>query len=108
MFVNFFIIVMMAMFVGLIMNKIKLPSLLGMLILGIIIGPHGINLIDSTIMQISPELRKMALIIILLMGMMHPPPLNDNTELDIKRKILFFIPLAILILCYIPFPFRTL
>jgi membrane-associated protease RseP (regulator of RpoE activity) len=49
-----------------------------------------------------------ALIIILLMGMMHPPPLNDNTELDIKRKILFFIPLAILILCYIPFPFRTL
>ena len=49
-----------------------------------------------------------AIIIILMMGMMHPPPLNDNTELDIKRKILFFIPLAILILCYIPFPFRIL
>lgn len=66
MFVNFFIIVMIAMLVGLIMNKIKLPSLLGMLLLGIIIGPHGTNLIHPTIIQLSPELRKMALIIILL------------------------------------------
>lgn len=49
-----------------------------------------------------------ALIIILLMGMMHPPPLNDNTDLDIKRKIFFFVALAILILCFIPFPFRSI
>ena len=49
-----------------------------------------------------------ALIIILLMGMMHPPPLNDNTNLDNKRKLLFFVALAILILCFIPFPFRTI
>ena len=49
-----------------------------------------------------------ALIIILLMGMMHPPPLNDNTDLDLKRKILFFIALGILILCFIPFPFRII
>ncbi len=48
-----------------------------------------------------------AIIIIFLMGMMHPPPLNDNTKLDVKRKLLFFIALSILILCYIPFPFRT-
>jgi len=47
-----------------------------------------------------------AIIIVLLMGTMHPPPLNDNTKLDIKRKILFFVALGILILCFIPFPFR--
>jgi len=45
-----------------------------------------------------------AIIIILMMGMVHPPPLNDATKLDTKRKILFFVILAILILCYIPYP----
>lgn len=55
---------------GLLMNelfeKIKLPGLLGMLILGIIIGPYGINLIDNGVLNISSDLRKIALIVILL------------------------------------------
>jgi len=55
---------------GLIFNwffeKIKLPGLLGMLILGIVIGPYGLNLISSEILSISADLRKIALIIILL------------------------------------------
>ena len=45
-----------------------------------------------------------AIIIIFMMGMMHPPPLNDTTMLDTKRKLLFFVALAILIICYIPYP----
>jgi Zn-dependent protease len=45
-----------------------------------------------------------ALIIIFMIGMMHPPPLNDITKLDVKRKLLFIVALAILILCYIPYP----
>jgi Zn-dependent protease len=45
-----------------------------------------------------------AFIIIFLMGMLHPPPLNDATPLDMKRKILFFVAVAILIVCYIPYP----
>jgi len=45
-----------------------------------------------------------AFIIIFAMGMMHPPPLNDDTELDIRRKLLFFVALAMLLLCFIPFP----
>lgn len=45
-----------------------------------------------------------AIIIIFIMGMMHPPPLDDDTELDIKRKLLFIVALAMLILCYIPYP----
>ncbi|MCC5910624.1 MAG: cation:proton antiporter [Clostridiaceae bacterium] len=55
---------------GLLFNKtfdrINLPGLLGMLLLGILIGPHGFNLISDEILMISPELRKIALIIILL------------------------------------------
>jgi len=45
-----------------------------------------------------------AIIIVFMMGMLHPPPLNDATKLDINRKLLFFVALAILILCYIPYP----
>lgn len=55
---------------GLIFNKlfksIKLPGLLGMLILGIIVGPNMLNLISKEILTISPDLRKIALIVILL------------------------------------------
>jgi len=46
-----------------------------------------------------------ALLIIFLMGTWHPPPLNDDTKLDMKRKMLFFLAILILILCYIPYPF---
>ena len=49
-----------------------------------------------------------AIIIVLMMGMMHPPPLNDDTDIDMKRKVLFFVALAILILCFIPFPIYTI
>ncbi len=45
-----------------------------------------------------------AIIIMFMMGMQHPPPLNDATPLDMKRKLLFFIALVILIVCYIPYP----
>jgi Zn-dependent protease len=45
-----------------------------------------------------------AIIIVFLMGMLHPPPLNDATPLDMKRKLLFFVAVAILVLCYIPYP----
>jgi len=47
-------------------KKIKLPGLLGMLLLGILIGPYVLNLIDPAILNISGDLRAIALIIILL------------------------------------------
>ena len=46
-------------------QKIKLPSLLGMLVTGVVLGPYVLNLLDESILGISPELRKIALIIIL-------------------------------------------
>ena len=45
-----------------------------------------------------------ALIIILLIGMTHPPPLDDTTKIDFKRKLLFIVAILILILCFVPFP----
>lgn len=55
--------------VGLLSAKIcsifKLPSLIGFILAGIIIGPYSFNLLDSSILSISKELRQIALIIIL-------------------------------------------
>ena len=59
------LILILGMFMGWICQKIKLPALLGMLITGVILGPYGLNLLDGSILGISAELRKIALIIIL-------------------------------------------
>lgn len=44
----------------------KLPGLLGMLLLGIVLGPYALNLLDPDVLRLSADLRKIALIIILL------------------------------------------
>lgn len=59
------LILLVGMSMGFICKKIKLPSLIGMLATGIILGPYVLNLLDESILGISSELRKIALIIIL-------------------------------------------
>lgn len=59
------LILILGMFMGWLCQMIKLPSLLGMLITGIVLGPYGLNLLDGSILGISADLRKIALIIIL-------------------------------------------
>ena len=59
------LILIIGMSMGWICRKVKLPALLGMLATGIILGPNVLNLLDGRILDISEELRKMALIIIL-------------------------------------------
>ena len=59
------LILLVGMSASWICKKIKLPGLLGMLATGIVLGPYVLNLIDSSILNISSELRKITLIIIL-------------------------------------------
>ncbi len=59
------LIFLLGMALGGIFQKIKLPRLLGMLLTGIILGPYALNLIDSSVLDISADLREIALIIIL-------------------------------------------
>lgn len=59
------LILLFGLLLGCIFSKIKLPSLLGMIVLGIILGPHALDLIDESILMISGELRQIALVIIL-------------------------------------------
>jgi solute carrier family 9B (sodium/hydrogen exchanger), member 1/2 len=60
------VIILLGLTLNWVFEKIKLPGLLGMLILGIMMGPYGLNLISGEILSISADLRKIALIIILL------------------------------------------
>lgn len=59
------LILIVGMSMGWICQKIKFPSLLGMLVTGVVLGPYVLNLLDESILGISSELRKIALIIIL-------------------------------------------
>ena len=46
-------------------KALRLPGLLGLLITGILLGPHALNVLDGSILMISADLRELALIIIL-------------------------------------------
>lgn len=59
------IILLMGLFMGSCFKKLRLPSLLGMIVTGIIISPHAFNLIDESILNISADLRQIALVVIL-------------------------------------------
>ncbi|PXV89498.1 sodium/proton antiporter (CPA1 family) [Lachnotalea glycerini] len=59
------IIFLFGLVLGSVFNKLKLPSLLGMIITGIVISPYAFNMLDSSILLISADLRKAALVIIL-------------------------------------------
>lgn len=59
------IILLLGLVTGWLFSKVKLPSLLGMILVGIILSPHCLNMIDESILMISGDLRQIALVIIL-------------------------------------------
>lgn len=85
------LILMVGMFMGWLCKKIKLPGLLGMLFTGIILGPYVLNFIDDSILNISADLRKIALIIILT---------RAGLSLDIKD--LKKVGRPAVLMCFVP------
>lgn len=59
------LILLSGLLLGSLFSKLKLPSLLGMIIAGIILSPYALNLIDDSILNISSDIRQIALVIIL-------------------------------------------
>ena len=47
-------------------RRIKLPGLLGMLLVGVLVGPYGLHLLRPQMMAVSADFREIALIVILL------------------------------------------
>lgn len=65
MLVSLAYIFIVALSLGAIFKRLNLPSLIGMLLCGVVLGPYTLNLIDDSLLNISIELRKIALVIIL-------------------------------------------
>lgn len=63
---SFALIALLGIIFGRLFERMKLPGLLGMIIIGVLIGPYGFALLSEEMMQASGDLRKIALIVILL------------------------------------------
>lgn len=72
-------------------KKICFPTLFGMIIAGIIIGPYVLGLLDDSILGISTELRRIALIIILIRAGLKLD-LNDLKKVGRPAVMMCFIP----------------
>lgn len=66
MLLSFALIFIVGMLLSSLCKKVGLPGLIGMILTGILIGPYCLNWIDESVLNISSQLRKIALIIILL------------------------------------------
>ncbi len=76
---------------GAICQKIKLPRIIGMLVTGIVSGPYVLDFLDPSILSISADLRKMALIIILLKAGLSLE-LKDLKKVGRPAVLMAFLP----------------
>lgn len=76
---------------GTIFVKLRLPKLIGLLFAGVILGPYALNLLDSSILNISTELRQIALVIILI-----------RAGLSLNIKDLKKVGRPAILMCFVP------
>ena len=85
------LILLLGLLFGSIFSKAKLPSLVGMILVGIVLSPHALNLIDDSILNISADLRQIALVIILTRA-------GLSLNLDDLRKV----GRPAILMCFVP------
>ena len=91
------VILLLGLLIGWIFSKLKLPSLLGMVIVGIVLSPHALNLIDESILGISGELRQIALVIILTRAGLSLD-VSDLKKVGRPAVLMCFVPACVEIL----------
>ena len=102
MLTSFAFIFLVGLAMGAICQKLKLPRIIGMLVTGIVLGPYVLNLLDPSILGISADLRKMALIIILLKAGLSLD-LADLKKAGRSAVMMAFVPASFEIVGYIVF-----
>lgn len=85
------LMLLVGMITGWMCKKIHLPSLMGMILTGVLLGPHIFNLIDGSILGISSELRRIALIIILTRAGLSLDT-NDLKKVGRPAILMCFVP----------------
>ena len=102
MLVSFGLIIIFGLIFGFFCKKLKIPALIGMLFTGIILGPNVLNLIDSKTLNISAELRQIALIVILIKAGLSLY-ISDLKRIGKSAILLSFLPASFEILAYFIF-----
>lgn len=85
---------------GAICQRLKLPRIIGMLATGIVLGPYVLDMLDPSILSISSELRKMALIVILIKAGLSLD-LSDLKKAGRPAVLLSFVPATFELMGYI-------
>ena len=83
-------------------QKLKLPRIIGMLITGVLLGPYVLNLLDGSILGISADLRKMALVIILIKAGLSLN-IKDLKKVGRPAVLMSFLPALFEILAFVVF-----
>ena len=83
-------------------EKMKLPRIIGMLLVGILIGPYALGLLDPTILSISGDLRKLALMLILLRAGLSLD-LGDLKRIGRSAVMMAFVPATFEVLAVVLF-----
>lgn len=91
------LIFLFGLILGALFQKLRLPPLLGMLIVGIVLGPYALDWLDDSLLSISADLRQIALIIILTRA-----GLNLNIS-DLKK-----VGRPAILMCFLPACFEIL
>lgn len=83
-------------------QRIRLPRIIGMLATGILLGPYVLDLLDGSILGISSDLRKMALVIILIKAGLSMN-IKDLKKVGRPALMLAFVPASFEMLAYTVF-----
>ena len=78
---------------------LHIPRILGMLAVGVALGPYALNLLDESILSISGDLRQMALVIILLKAGLSLN-LDDLKKVGRPAVLMAFVPASCEILAF--------
>lgn len=84
-------IVLLGIFTHVICRKINIPSLVGLIFIGILIGPSVFDWLDPTLLEISADIRQVVLIIILTRAGLSLN-LNDLKKVGRPAVLLSFLP----------------
>lgn len=96
------LIILLGLVSSMILEKIKLPNIIGMLLVGIMLGPSMFNMLDESLLSISGDIKEIALIIILLKAGLSLD-LTDLKKVGRPAVLLCFLPATFEILGFIIF-----
>lgn len=99
MFLSISLILLLGLLSGHLISRLGLPALVAYLLLGVILGPHGLSLLDDSLLTLSSDLRRIALVVILLKAGLTLS-FADFRSVGRQALLLSFLPASFEILSY--------